>query len=74
MVMFLFNASDNKRLMYIKPFSAKFMVFSFFPKIVGPFYLKNYDVGLPVPKALDKKGFLHILKCHKTNLLYNAIC
>ena len=31
-------------------------------------------LGLPVPKALDKKGSLNILKCHKTKILYNAIC
>ena len=49
--MFFFNASDKKRLMYIKPFSAKFMVFSFFPKIVGPFYLENYDVSIQMHRV-----------------------
>ena len=30
-------------------------------------------LGLPVPKALDRDGFLNIPKCHKTKLLYIAI-
>ena len=33
----------------------------------------NPVLGLPVPKALDRKGFLNIPKCNKTMLLYDAI-